>query len=359
MNIRPTLCFNARFLTQPLTGVQRYSYELLNEIDKMVSPGEIEALCPSGDRMPVSWNNINLHVCGQFRGNLWEQIDLPLAARGKLLFSPSNIGPYLHPNQVVTIHDANVFAYPDAYSRAFRLKYQITFKQLAKTARLILTDSHFSKSELVHYAGMKPDRIEVIPLGREHFERIQPDFSVIRKNNLEKKPFLITVGSNSPHKNFSGLYDVIKKIDPEDYELVVVGGTFGKVFQQEESLSDIPACIHRLGYVSDKELKALYHNATAFILPTKYEGFGFPVLEAMTCGCPVTCSKVASLPEVGGDAVLYFDPYQPEDMAAKICEIMSSEELRQDLINRGNDQKQKFSWKETARRTWSILHSFL
>jgi glycosyltransferase involved in cell wall biosynthesis len=206
---------------------------------------------------------------------------------------------------------------------------------------------------------MRPELLEVIYPGREHFERIDPDKTVLDKYHLGSKPFLLTVGSNSPHKNFTGLYEVIKRINPQDYEVVVVGGTYNTVFQQAGGGSDIPACVRRLGYVTDPELKALYQHATAFILPTKYEGFGFPVLEAMTCGCPVVCSHVASLPEVGGDAVLYFDPYQLDDMEEKINQIMSTESLRKKLMHLGKVQAEKFSWQQTAAKVWASLKEFI
>ena len=353
------LSINARFLTQSLTGVQRYSIEVLNALDDLLQPGQAIAYCPKGAKMQVSWKKIHLEEFGQLKGNLWEQIELLRISKGGLLFSPSNIGPYLHAKQVVTIHDANVFASPGAYSLPFRLKYQLSFKRMARIALHIFTVSEFSKSELIKFCDMAPENVEVIPLGREHFERVQPDPLALTKHNLGHKPYLLTVGSNSPHKNFRGLYEVIKTINPQDYEVVVVGGTFSKIFQQGETSNNIPTCVRRLGYVTDEELKALYQHATAFILPSKYEGFGFPVLEAMTCGCPVTCSNVASLPEVGGDAVLYFDPNIPGEMETKIRQIMSSEEMRSNLIERGKKQAMNFSWKNTALSVWKSLQTYL
>ncbi|MHC1732041.1 MAG: hypothetical protein AB9888_08455 [Bacteroidales bacterium] len=138
-----TLTLNARFLTQPLTGVQRYSLELLNALDLLVQPGQARALVPSGERMATAWKNIPLLQAGRLGGNLWEQLDLPRLCGGHWLFSPSNIGPYGYTPQVVTIHDANVFVFPQAYSRLFRWKYQLTFRRFAHSAAHIFTDSSF------------------------------------------------------------------------------------------------------------------------------------------------------------------------------------------------------------------------
>src|SRR5450759_231389 len=149
---------NGRFLMMPVTGVQRYARELIKTMDCLLSKGkiaekEIDIIClvPPDCNEDPGWSKIQIRKTGHLKGNLWEQVDLPWQARGQLLFSPANIGPCFHDNQVVTIHDASVFAFPQAYSFSFRLKYRITMKRLGKIARRIITVSEFSKRELIHY----------------------------------------------------------------------------------------------------------------------------------------------------------------------------------------------------------------
>ena len=351
---------NGRFLTQPVTGVQRYALELIRHMDQLLDDNvfapEIELVClvPPQDFPNPPWKHIEVRTIGRNGGNLWEQLDLPLYLKGQLLFSPTNIGPWHYANQVVTLHDASVFAFPEAYSFAFRAKYKFVFKQLAKRAALLLTDSTFSQQELAHHLEVAPGRFTVVPLGSDHLESVQADRDVLNRNNLEAGSYLLLVASRSKHKNNGAAIKAVEVIE-SDIRLVVVGGNFQGVFKKIDSV-DIPSNMLTLGYVNDRELKALYENALGFIFPSLYEGFGLPVLEAMRAGCPVISSHAASLPEVAGDAALYFDPGDVEDMARVIERFLSDPALQEDMRHKGFLQAKYFKWSTTARR---ILESML
>ncbi|NLG96492.1 MAG: glycosyltransferase family 4 protein [Chloroflexi bacterium] len=358
--VKQTITINGRFLTQPVTGVQRYALELFRALDRLlvngaIDPQGIDLVClvpPDCDKDP-GWEKIEVHSVGRLTGNLWEQLDLPRFAQGTLLFAPANISSFFHPNQVVTIHDASVYAFPQAYSLPFRTKYRLSYLKAARSARMIITVSEFSKQELVRWCKAKPDRIEVIPHGSEQLMGVVPDASILQRAGFENEKYFLGVGSQSPHKNFHGLIEAFRRLDRGDIRLVLVGGKFDRVFQS--SNNELPENTVHLGYVKDAELKALYQNAVGFVFPSFYEGFGLPVLEAMTAGCPVICSKTASLPEVGEDAVLYADPHDPDTITQKMIALLSSESLREILRNAGCAQAKKFSWETTARSTWNLL----
>ncbi len=344
---------NGRFLTQPLTGVQRYCRELLRAMDALNPDVELVCLAPPEEFQRPDWKNIRLEIVGKNRGNLWEQIDLPLALRGGFLFSPANLGPFFYTNQAVTMHDASTYAVPEAYSLGFRLKYRLGFGLLARLAKMIFTDSQFSRRELARFTGVGESRFHVILLGGDHFIEAEPDDSVLDEFGLREKPFLLMVANQSPHKNTARLIEAASQIRVENIHFAL-GGRSQAIFQQE-SLGRLPDHILPLGYVSDAALLALYRHAIGFIFPSRYEGFGLPVLEAMNCGCPVLCSRAASLLEVGGDAALYFDPLDVDDMAAKIGQFLGDPALSARLKARGLAQARRFTWQQAASQTLELL----
>jgi glycosyltransferase involved in cell wall biosynthesis len=360
-----TIFINGRFLTKSITGVQRYAVELLSHMDVLLEETgyhSLKLIClvpPELDTLP-EWKNIETRKVGFNKGNVWEQIDLPLYARGRLLFSPANTGPFYYSNQVITFHDASTFAMPEAYSQAFRAKYWFVFKNLVRIARLILTDSHFSQQELAFYLNVPPERFLVVLLGGDHFRKTQPDLSILQKHGLSKDTYLLTVASQSKHKNFGRVLDAARVVKP-NVEFVAVGGSFRQVFQQSDETEQQAVLLNfrALGYVNDNELIALYENALGYIFPSMYEGFGLPVLEAMNSDCPVLCSTAASLQEVGGEAVLYFDPLDTDSLVDVIERFIADPILKADLRARGREHAKCFTWDKTARETLDALSSCL
>lgn len=354
-----TLYINGRFLTQPSTGVQRYAREIVDSFDSLLENRElrrevcIHCLVPRGTIRNTSWENITLEEVGVNHGNLWEQVDLPLYLMGRFLFSPANTGPFLHKNQAVTFHDASVFAIPHAYSFWFRLKYKLIFGRLVRLAKVIFTDSKFSQTELSRYLNQPSEKFKVIYLAGDHIDRIQPDTRVLSKHNLWKGGYVFMLGGQPLHKNLATVLHALEFIN-SDTKLVVAGAQYQKIFNRE-IVRATPKSIIALGYIPDEELKALYLNALGFIFPSHYEGFGLPILEAMNCGCPVLCARAASLPEVAGEAALFFDPMNVNDIAKTIDRIFLDQQLRNDLIQRGYQRARDFSWQTTASQTMDAL----
>lgn len=357
-----TILINGKFLASRITGVQRYALELFRHMDTILDEPSFQnlrlvCLVPHEVQVDPGWRQIELRRVGFNSGNLWEQFDLPIHARGMLLFSPANTGPIFYSNQVITFHDAAVFAVPEAYSTLFRLKYWVIFNILGRSARLVLTDSAFSQGELSHYLGIPRERFRVILLGGDHLREISADVGILQKHALKPKSYLLSVASQSYHKNFVRVLKAAELVGPI-VEFAAAGGSFNQIFQKTE-LDSRQSNVRVLGYINDRELKALYENALGFIFPSLYEGFGLPILEAMNTGCPVLCSNAASIPEVGGQAVLYFDPQNIEDMASVIRKFLADPALRADLQTRARERAAIFPWELTARKTLTELAAYL
>ena len=355
------IIINARFLTQPVTGVQRYGYELVRALDLLFSEGKIDPdkysirlAVPPGEANRMDLKYIKTVKIGWLKGNLWEQISLPIFTRNKILFNPCNTGPiFAGRRQAATFHDASVFAFSQAYTLFFRLKYQMILTILGRVSQVLFTDSDFSKKELVQYCGIKPEKLMVVPLGHEHILAKPAETQILTQNGLKKKGYLLAVSSYSPHKNFPGFIQAVQLMKSSEMDIVIIGGTYHKVFKSIHNLPDLK--VIKLGYVNDRELRALYENAACFIYPTFYEGFGLPPLEAMACGCPVIASDKASLPEVCGNGVIYCDPNNPQDIADKIQMVLMNLALQQELIDKGKIQASRFQWRKTAEQIWHSL----
>jgi lipopolysaccharide/colanic/teichoic acid biosynthesis glycosyltransferase len=357
--LKKTIYINGRFLTQTQTGAQRYAREIITGFDNLLEDSVvadrvcIRCLVPPGTPINTAWKNITVEVVGVNTGNLWEQVDLPLYLKGKFVFSPANSGPIFHRNQAVTFHDASIFAAPYAYSHSFRLKYQLVFRSLASLARIIFTNSEFSQTELSRYLRQPAERFKITYLAGDHICRIQPDERILSKYDLSKDQYVIAVGNQSPHKNLAAVRRATASM-PGKVKVIFVGGQDRKVFAHE-SVQDTSIDNIVLGYVRDAELKALYQNALACILPSHYEGFGLPALEAMHCGCPVLCARAGALPEIAENAALFFDPRNANEIVEAINRIYSDQQLRDDLIQKGTRRVKDFHWQVTARRTMDMM----
>lgn len=363
-----SIFINGRFLTQATTGVQRYAVELTQALDGLLRSGEISPvayrvvlLVPRGVRHDLPLEHIRVEPVGRSSGHVWEQVELRRFTQvgGAVLLNPSNTAPIAAPNVVVTIHDAGVFATPQAYSLAFRTWYRLMHRTLSRHARRIITVSEFSRQQLQAYAGALASRIEVIPGGAEHIVRLKADTGILQRHGLGDRPFVLAVSSLNPNKNFKLIVEAMAHL-PDllgSLDFVVAGGTNPRVFGNQ-TLSFGPG-IKYLGYVTDGELKALYQGATAFVFPSLYEGFGLPPLEAMSCGCPVVVARAASLPWVCGEAALYCDPHDSQDLAQQIRMVASDPKIQADLRQKGFARARDFSWPQCARRTFRVLEKVL
>ena len=220
----------------------------------------------------------------------------------------------------------------------------------------IITDSEFSRAELQKFAGFKASQMSVIHCGADHWKRVAPDFAVLARLGLVDRPFLMAVGSENKNKNIGRLVEAFHKVFPPDIPLVLAGGKNTEVFSNTEVLEG--ENLIRTGYLTDAELAALYSRALAFVFPSLYEGFGLPPLEAMYFGCPVICSRAASLPEVAGDAALYCNAHDVDDIAACLKKIIEDKAMREELIQAGEAQVARFTWRASAEKMLALAQSW-
>jgi len=359
------ILINARFLCRKVTGVERYARELIKVL-VMSKDYDYLLMTPKGEIIDPLPNVTIIQDKSFLKGHFWEQIRLPYLVRkfkADFLWSPCNVGPVSVKNQIVTIHDASVFVHPECFSRKFVFFYRPLLSALGKKARRILTDSHFSKKELVKYKVAGRENIRVIyngvSFGEQKFNAIIENFLV--SNTLEKE-YILFAGSLEPRKNLCRLLQAWELLQNKNelygINLCIAGG-FNRNFARTIDSKYINRNVIMVGQISDGELNILYKNAKAFIYPSLYEGFSHPPLEAMACGCPVLVSNAASLPEVCGDAAYYVNPYSIESIAEGIYKVLTDEELRQSLIRKGLERVKMFSWEKTARETLKVFQESL
>jgi glycosyltransferase involved in cell wall biosynthesis len=337
------IAINGRFLWHRTTGMQRYAGELVRRFG-----GDAESIRPS---RPLFGG----------MGHAWEQVCLPVAARGKLLWSPNNTGPLAVANQVCTIHDLIPLDRPEWFNHRFTAFYSWLFPALVHRVAHIIAVSHFTKQRIMERFGVPDEKITVIWNGVEDRYRPAREADILSMREalgLGNRPYLLSVGSLEPRKNLSRLlaaWAMLKPTSGSDPQLVVAGMKGNAQVFSDARTGPVPPNVLFPGYVDERYLPALYSGALAAVYPSLYEGFGLPPLEAMACGTPVITSNVTSLPEVVGNAALLINPLDAYSIAAAMSKVIEDGELREDLIRKGFCRAALFSWDQTAAQTWALL----
>ncbi len=286
-------------------------------------------------------------------GHVWEQAVLPARCWGcELIYSPANLAPLASRRNAVVIHDVAALRHPEAYSRAYVAYQRRMLPLLARRARVLITVSEFSRGELVEVLGARPEAVNVVPGGVD--ERFAPDLDAgpARRALGLDGPYVLTVGTVSTRKNLGVLEQVGRALRRQGVELVLAGSNRGYLRSGEVPL-------RRLGYVEESLLPGLYAGAQAVVMPSRYEGFGLPCLEAMACGVPVVCSTRGALPETCGGAALLVDPDNPSQFGDAVLAVLGDERLRARLIAAGRERAALFSWARTAELTDRTLERAL
>lgn len=352
---------NGRFLSQQLTGVQRYAAEIVRAIDGLLASDQFPAplrhaewqlLAPPDASETLPLNRIKIRKTGRLRGHAWDQIDLARAAAGGRLISLANSGPVLHADQIVVIHDAQVFRRPEFFNWRYLAAHRTMDRLLARSAT-IATVSNFSRRELAAVLGLSASEIPVFPNSAEHFAATVPDVGILERLGLSPHRYFLSVGSIQKNKNIALAIRAANLLQRPDVPLVVVGGGNNKVFQDGASVGD-PGVI-LAGRLTDNEIAALYAQALAFVFPSLYEGFGVPPLEAMLFGCPVIASTADAVRETCGEAAAYFDASDAEGLHRRMLERLAAGKISDEERDRQRDRIATFSWRRSAHELLQFL----
>ena len=358
---------NGRFLSQPLTGVQRYAEEIIKAIDEFItlrSPGTdglaLEILCPPNSRRLPGLSSIPVREVGPGTGHLWEQLALPTHLKGGLL-SLGNTGPLSVSKQIVCIHDANTRLFPESYSKRFRLLYRLLLPAVGRRAAKITTVSAFSKSQLEAFGIAPSHKIAVMPNGHEHADSWLPKHTEMT-HKAAGSHTVVMIGSPAPHKNMALALSLADALKSSGLKLAIVGAVdrntfecFGASSQPGFAANDVDNIIW-VGRVSNDAMTALLRDSLCLIFPSFTEGFGLPPLEAMAIGCPVIASDRASIPEVCGNACLYAPPGDAAAWLRHIRRLHADPELRTALIEQGQIRARQFSWRHSAQLYIDLMH---
>ena len=357
------LAVNGRFLADRMTGVQRYAFELTRALVGALAQHDrrLVVLAPGGaldakaSQLPVVLGKSRL------RGYAWEQLELPRMIRevgGDFLWSPANVGPLLVRQQLLTIHDAAVFAHPEWFDWRFALANRLFLPRLAHRVRHVVTDSWFSAQELSRLGVVPPDRVTVIPAGVSH---LGPANDAVGDDPPRPGPggrYLLSVCSLEPRKNLARLLSAWalahERTELADCTLVIVGATEWLFRDARFPRAAIPS-IRFAGYVSDEELAQYYRHAQAVVYVPLYEGFGLPPLEAMAARVPVLVSDIPALREVCGAAALYRSPWSVPEIADGLSEISVNTSLRARLRELGDARRAELTWDRAAERLAALI----
>lgn len=349
------ILINGRFLGRRPTGVDRFAFELLRALDDLLEEQphptlRFRILVPQG--VSASFRHLAVETCGRRQGLLWEQLELPLAARGLPLLSLCNAAPLFKRQQIVTLHDAAPAQVPESYGRAFRLWYRCLMPWLGCIAPRVLTVSQFSARAIAAAYHVRADKIRVLAESGEHMLRVAADAGLLERHALLGRPYVLAVSSMVPHKGFATLVRAVELLGADcGFDVVIAGGTDPRIFAG----ASLPGFVRHVGYVTDGELRALYEHAACFVFPSYYEGFGLPAAEAMALGCPVIAANAASIPEVCGSAARYFPAGDAQALSTLLQQSLRDEAWLQAAHDRSLAQATHWRWRDAASQLLAAL----
>lgn len=353
------IVINARFLTQQLTGVQRFAFEISRALKALYKEQDIRFFAPKDIQLQTEASDLNVEVIGSHTGHLWEQLDLPKHLKklgNPLLLNFCNTAPIFYKNKISTLHDITYIRFPHTFSKAFRYYYRFVMPLVLKTSKHIFTVSNFSKQEISRYYHISNEYISVI------YNAVDQAFHQQLDENLKKENYLLAVSSVKENKNFGMILKAYEEASKHtnNLKLFIVGDLKNNNFSNIDLKIFVKhPGIKFLGRVSDTQLIKLYSNAIAFLFPSLYEGFGIPVLEAQSCACPVIASNASSLPEVLRNSADLINPQNINDLIKAIHKIVNNIEHRKALIATGIKNASRFSWEQSAEKVFSTINEVI
>ena len=299
---------------------------------------------------------------------VWEQIVLPIQARKHsidVLHSPNTVAPlFVRCPSVVTICDMLYRHYPGSISKSSLLYRSLAIPLSARRCEQLLTISHFSEGDIIRFLKVPEGKITVTPLGcagDRRYRGASPSIAEVREKYDIQGRYVLSVAGTEPHKNLRGLLEAFANLSSqsreiEDVSLVIVGRRSRNVAQFDAAIDEygLRNRVRTLGYVPSEHIPPLYAGARVFVIPSLFEGFGLPVLEAMTNGVPVVSSNAAALPEIVQDSGILVDPKNTCEISQEIRRALFDENSRRDLVTKGYRRAEQFSWRETAQTTLQV-----
>lgn len=365
--MKSKLTIDARWL---IGGIGTYTLRLLEGLSRQGNGFEVHAITRQNHAELLKQWCSSVTVVDVPIYTLREHWAIPRAARGSdLLHIPHYNAPLLSRGPMVaSILDLIHITDPEYRSSIKSWAYARPMLNLvARKAEHIVTISEYSKAQIVDRLGISPSKITAIYCGVDpqfgNMDRHEASVAVSKALGIQQ-PYLLYVGNLKPHKNISTLlraYALLRERHDIPQQLLIVGDDlrWGPARREECSQLGIVNATHFVPHVTQELLPKVYAAADLLVMPSTIEGFGLPVLEAMAGGTPVVCSHAASLPEVGGDAVLYFDPKSPEELASAIDRVLSSPELQDSLRAKGLERAKQFTWEDSTRKHLELYRSLV
>jgi glycosyltransferase involved in cell wall biosynthesis len=353
------------------TGVEWYSYHLIQEMKKLVSD-DTRILLYTGEKLTDGLENcpsgVEEKILSWPPKYLWTQVRLwweLVFNAPDALFVPAHTIPFLFlPKKTkvyVTVHDVGFKRSPELYKKIQFWYHDLTMKRIKKRADKIITISDFSKSEIMDLYKVKSERIVVIPLGydtKKYNTEVKEDKSALDKYKISG-PYLLYIGRLEKKKNIGNIVKafVYAKIANPDLKLVLAGNAGNEYEAIKEIIvkSKLEGEIIMPGYIDETDLPVVMKMSKVFVFPTLYEGFGLPIVQSMAIGTPVVTSNIEPHRSVGGDGAVYADPQDPQNIAQGINKIIRDESFRDELVDKSLLQVQKFSWEKTAVKTLDVI----
>lgn len=349
-------------------GIGVYTQNLLKALFRLDQKNQYFLIYRRLDQLGafVGFGNVTEKVIRAPSKLWWDQVSVPRLAKDEwldIIFNPKLSVPLLSRSKTILVmHGAEQFVVPQAFKWHDRLYFTIANPLYCKRASAIISMTHLGAKHISQYMGANPEKIHIISEAYNERCRVlnKEEKDVAKRKYALPDRFILFVGGLSPLKNFGNLlraYAMTRNVLP--HKLVVVGFNRFK-FTKDLLLVDqlnLRDEVVFMGYVPDEDIPLFYNLADLFALPSLYEGFGIPILEAMACGCPVITSKTGCSPEVAGDAGVLVDPYNPQEIADAMVRVLTNESLKQKLISQGLQRVQDFSWDKCARETLALFES--
>lgn len=367
------LCLDARPLTPHFPGIRRYIQGLVRALPAEMGPGDQIYLLLNPWQTIPKWaaaavrasNGLMVQVSAS-PFSLAQQWKIPRKLQPvdpDIYHSFTSFMPYrLSVPTVLAVHDLIPIHLPRYNSSRARLFFRFCMSLALRSTRRVISNSEATRRDFLDYYHLPEDKIVTIPLaaGEAFHPPIPQEISRVCSKFDLPESYILYLGSNKPHKNLPFLVEAWARIAgdhrSEDFKLVIAGNWDPRYPQARQLASrlDLSGSISFLGPIPDEDLPGLYGGASLFVFPSLFEGFGFPVLEAMACGTAVACSRTSSLPEVAGNAAVYFDPLDLDEISGVLPATWNDPALLQDLRERGLERVENFSWRRAARQTVQV-----